>query len=125
MTLPPIEHTRHARAGNTYCPKNRCTGNMQAQCSPNQECRRLGKELPSCWFAMGTTSYTTDWDRRHEGGTPNVNYYHHTNADVACLPCCQTRSNHKEMPSKSIMIIEHIMTEYLSLCSNTECWCSL
>ena len=94
--LPPIEHARHARAHRVQCPASHCSqGLMQAQCSPNQQCSAFGRRLPSCWFGMGTTSYSTA-----DGVSQWVmNYYHHTDIDMACLPCCVTSSNNDDMPS--------------------------
>ena len=99
MILPSVEHSRHTRNTNIHrheCPNSYCQqGLMQAQCSPNQQCGS-GKILPSCWFAIGTTAYSTDGS--HRGLV--TSYYHHTNIDVACIPCCHLDSNYSKMPSK-------------------------
>ena len=119
MVLPSIEHSRHTRAHKVQCPSSHCSqGLMQAQCSPNQQCRSLGRQLPSCWFAMGTTSYSTDFGMRQLV----TNYYHHTNIDMACLPCCHLSSNHSKMPGKIFMTIVQILIGCLSLFTSIECW---
>jgi len=103
MILPAMKHSRRVRNINIHrvpCPSSHCSqGLMQAQCSPNQDCGS-GRMLPSCWFGMGTTSYSTIFgDRRLI-----TNYYHHTNIDVACLPCCALSSNHSKMPTCSAIL---------------------
>ena len=111
MVLPQMEHSRQTRAHRVQCPSRHCKqGLMQAQCSPNKDCERFGRKLPSCWFALGTTAYSTD------SGTRELvtNYYHHTNIHMACLPCCHLSSssnpnvmitNHPKMPGTTLMII--------------------
>ena len=96
MILPSIEHSRQTRAIRHECPNSNCqNGLMQAQCSPNQQCGS-GKKLPSCWFAMGTTTYSTHGSHRQLV----TSYYHHTNINVACIPCCHLSSYNSKMPSK-------------------------
>ena len=85
-------------AGRPQCPSYKCQGPMQAQCSPI-ECgppRKL--ELP--YTLITTTSYLAYYDQNPR---QKINYYHHENAKLSCLPCCQSSSNDpQKMPSKSL-----------------------
>ena len=77
---------------------------MQAQCSPIDmsgwtvaHCLAI-RPLPSSWFEIGTTSYSTNFGPILFDQT---SYYHHTNANKdGCLPCCVSRSNNPKMPSE-------------------------
>ena len=83
-----------------YCPINYCEGGlMQAQCSPIGPC---GSErtIPFYWFNIVTQSYETDFPLHPPLRRLITNYYHHENANLDCLPCCQLTSFHPKIPSK-------------------------
>ena len=104
LELPVKEHNRHGRSLK-QCPLSYCDGApsewlMAAQCSGNRNCPTGGK-LPSCWYAMGTTN------------TNMQQYYHFTNSEMSCIPCCNVRSRHSKMPG---LIFSH--KSFCYYCSN-------
>ena len=81
---------------------------MQAQCSPNKHCESFVEQRPHHWFEMGTVSYSTNYDQRYL----IQNYYHYTNVDMSCLPCCHLGSKNYRMPGKTCIIIVYIRNSY-------------
>ena len=101
MALPKMKHSRKARnVHNVECPTRHCKdGNMLAQCSPAQDCGRRRK-LPMCWFGIGSTGYSMS---KETGYIEKVtNFYHYTETDMSCLPCCMgaPARDSPHMPSK-------------------------
>jgi len=90
LELPVKQHNRNARSTKT-CPLSNCAGSvppeylMAAQCSGERQCPSGGK-LPTCWYAMGTTQHNMQ------------QYYHFTNSQMSCVPCCNVGSRNSKMP---------------------------
>jgi len=87
--LPVGEHNPQARS-NKQCELTNCDGApseylMAAQCSGERKCPE-GGTLPNCWYALGTTQQSMQ------------NYYHFTNSQMSCVPCCNVRSRNSKMP---------------------------
>ena len=96
-----IATTQSTSKRREVCPPSFCEENlMQAYCSPNIECRAspAGWSMPLSWFSMRAESYSTITI------IPMIitpdNYYHPSNVNVSCLPCCKGRSSHPNIPSK-------------------------
>ena len=89
MKLPIGDHNRQARSIKE-CPLSNCDGApsdflMAAQCSGELRCPS-GGYMPTCWYALGTTQQTMQ------------QYYHFTNHQMSCVPCCNVRSRNSKMP---------------------------
>ena len=89
----PIEFSSQARVSQKSCKRDYCDGpsnipadyHMAAQCTGSLGCPNH-RNLPSCWYMMGTTSVSYQY------------YYHYVNTEMSCLPCCQFTSNEAKMP---------------------------
>ena len=80
------------------CPPSYCDQDiMYAHCSPNLKCE-AETQMPSSWFGIDAVRYSTITIIPLLITTDN--YYHPSNANLSCLPCCKTRSNHPKIPSK-------------------------
>ena len=93
--LPVGEHNRQAR-GSKNCPLSNCSGVpseflMAAQCSDSRKCPS-GGTFPNDWYALGTTAYSM-----HA-------YYHFTNSQMTCLPCCIVESRNRKMPGCVLLV---------------------
>ena len=111
--LPVGEHTPQARS-NKQCPLSHCDGApseylMAAQCSGERKCPE-GGTLPNCWYAIGTTQQSMQ------------NYYHFTNSQMSCVPCCNVRSRNSKMPGLFSLIWTLKLILLLSLRSSCRSW---
>ena len=89
LKLPVGEHNRLARSSQ-QCPISYCDGGppeflIAAQCSDGRQCPN-SNSFPNDWYAMGTVQFSIQ------------HYYHFTNSQMTCLPCCHIRSRYSKMP---------------------------
>ena len=84
------------------CPPSYCEDIMYAHCSPNLKCE-AGTQISSSWFGIEAVQYSTITIIPLMITTDN--YYHSSNANISCLLCCKTRSNHPKIPSKIVRFL--------------------